>query len=51
MDLILGLVFLLIGAIAFAVVRRVRGGPLFDPGPRSIKDFIEQRRTIIHPNE
>jgi hypothetical protein len=51
MDLIVGLIFLLIGAVMYSVVRWLRGGPLLDPGPRSLKEFVEQRRTIIHPDD
>ena len=48
---IFGLPALLVGSVIFAVVRRIRGGRLFDPGPRSLKEMIEQKRTIIHPDE
>jgi len=51
MDLIVGLIFLLVGAVAYSVVRWLRGGRLLDPGPRSLKEFVEQKRTIIHPND
>lgn len=42
---------LLIGSIIFSTVRFARGGPFFDPGPRSIKEMLEQRRTIVHPDD
>jgi len=48
---ILGLPALLVGAAIFAIIRRMRGGRLFDPGPRSLKEMIDQKRTIIHPDE
>lgn len=48
---ILGLPALLVGTAIFAVIRRIRGGRLFDPGPRSLKEMIDQKRTIIHPGE
>jgi len=48
---IFGLPALLLGAAIFAVFRWSRGGLLFDPGPRSLKQMIEQKRTIIHPDE
>lgn len=48
---IIGLPALLVGAIVFSVIRKARGGQLFDPGPRSLKEMIEQKRTIIHPDE
>lgn len=51
MDLIAGLVFLLIGSILFSLIRVIRGGRLFDPGPRSLKEMIEQSRSIIHPDD
>lgn len=50
-SMIVGLPLLLVGAIIYSLFRRARGGPLFDPGPRSIKEFVEQRRTIIHPDD
>lgn len=50
-TMIVGLPLLLVGAIIYSLYRRARGGPLFDPGPRSIKEFVEQRRTIIHPDD
>jgi len=45
------LLFLLAGAVIFAAFRWLRGGRLLDPGPRSLKEMIEQKRTIIHPDE
>jgi hypothetical protein len=51
MSLVIGLVFLLIGSVLFSLVRVMRGGKLFDPGPRSLKELIEQNRTIIHPDD
>jgi hypothetical protein len=48
-SVIVGLPALLVGAIIFSVFRWMRGGPFLDPGPRSIKEFLEQRRTIVHP--
>jgi len=45
------LLFLLAGAAIFSVFRWLRGGRLLDPGPRSLKEMIEQKRTIIHPDE
>lgn len=50
-SVIVGLPLLLVGAILFSLVRWMRGGPLFDPGPRSIKELIEQNRIIIHPSD
>ena len=50
-SMIVGLPLLLVGAIIYSLYRRARGGPLFDPGPRSIREFVEQRRTIIHPDD
>jgi hypothetical protein len=47
--IILGLPFLLVGSAIFALWRRARGGPLFDPGPRSLREMVEQNRTVIHP--
>jgi hypothetical protein len=48
-SVIVGLPALLVGAIIFSFFRWMRGGPFLDPGPRSIKEFLEQRRTIVHP--
>lgn len=50
-SVIIGLPALLIGAIIFSLVRWMSGGQLLDPGPRSIKQMLEQRRTIVHPND
>jgi len=49
--IIVGLPLLLVGSIIFSLIRWMRGGPLFDPGPRSLREFVEQNRTIIHPDE
>lgn len=49
--LIYGLPLLLVGAAIFSVVRWMRGGRFLDPGPRSLKEMIEQKRTIIHPDD
>lgn len=49
--IIYGLPLLLVGAVIFSIIRYVRGGRLFDPGPRSLKEMIEQKRTIIHPDD
>ena len=49
--LIIGLPVLLIGSIVFSIARWLRGGRLFDPGPRSIREMVEQSRTILHPDE
>lgn len=43
--------FLLVGAAILSAIRWMRGGRLFDPGPTSLKEFVEQKRTIIHPGE
>ncbi len=51
MDLVAGLVFLLIGSILFSLIRVMRGGRLFDPGPRSLREMVEQNRTIVHPDD
>lgn len=48
---IFGLPALLVGGVIFAVARWWRGGYLFDPGPRSLKEMIDQKRTIIHPDD
>lgn len=45
------LIFLLIGAAILSTIRWLRGGRLFDPGPRSLKEMIEQKRTISHPDD
>lgn len=45
------LIFLLIGAVVLSTIRWLRGGRLLDPGPRSLKEMIEQKRTIIHPGD
>ena len=50
-SIIIGLPALLVGAIIFSFFRWMRGGPFLDPGPRSIKEFLEQRRTIVHPQD
>jgi hypothetical protein len=50
-SIIIGLPALLIGAVIFSFVRWLRGGPFLDPGPRSIKEFLEQKRSVIHPDE
>lgn len=50
-GLLIGLPVLLIGSIIFSVIRWMRGGRLLDPGPRSLKEMIEQKRTIIHPGD
>jgi hypothetical protein len=49
--IVFGLPVLLVGSIIYSLFRRVRGVPPFDPGPRSIKEMVEQKRTIIHPGE
>jgi hypothetical protein len=49
--IIVGLPILLIGSAVFSLFRWVRGGRLLDPGPRSLKEMVEQNRTIIHPGE
>lgn len=51
MDIIIGLPLLLVGAVIYSLVRWLRGGRFLDPGPRSLKEFIEQKRTIIHPDD
>ncbi len=51
MDIIIGLPLLLVGAVVYSLMRWLRGGLLFDPGPRSLKEFIEQKRAIIHPED
>ena len=48
---IYGLPLLLAGAVIFSVIRKLVGYSLLDPGPRSLKEMIEQKRTIIHPDE
>lgn len=48
---LVGLPILLVCAVAYAIVRWMRGGHFFDPGPRSLKEMVEQNRTIIHPDE
>jgi hypothetical protein len=49
--IVVGLPALLVGSVIFSVVRKLRGGPLYDPGPRSLREFIQHKRTIIHPDE
>lgn len=50
-SFLIGLPLLLIGAAAFSFLRWLRGGRLLDPGPKSLKEMVEQNRTIIHPDE
>ena len=45
------LLFLLAGSILYAAIRRLRGHHFFDPGPRSLKEMVEQNRAIIHPDD
>lgn len=49
--ILIGLPALLIGAAIFSFWRWIRGGQFLDPGPRSLKEMIEQKRTIIHPDD
>jgi hypothetical protein len=49
MNLIFGLMALLVIVALLSSIRRLRGERTFDPGPKSLKEMIEQNRTIIHP--
>jgi hypothetical protein len=48
---LIGLPILLVGSILYGALRWFRGGPFLDPGPRSLKEMVEQNRTIIHPDD
>lgn len=51
MNLIVGLIALLGIVALLSILRWLRGGRMLDPGPRSLKEMIEQKRTIIHPGD